>query len=545
VRRTLRLLVLLAALLGGGLALAASAQAHATVTASDPADGARLRAVPAQVSVTFDEAVTIGSLGYLHVTDEHGRRVDSGAAFHPGGDAAKVAVRLRAGLGDGTYVESFRVVSADSHPVAGIVRFVVGNGALAVSTAAPSATTDGATSAAFDAARWISYGGLALLGAAWLPLTVWPAGREERRTRRLVWTGWWAAVAGAVLELLLQGPYAAGDGPGAIGDGSLLDGTLHTAYGQLHSIRLVLLGLLAVLLGAALRSRARRPGVAHVVWPVAVGIALTFSAAGHPDTTDPRWLSIALDVAHLTAMTAWVGGLVLMVGALLPKAAPADLARALPVFSRVAFGAVVTLAVTGTYAAWRGIGAWRAVLGTEYGLLVVVKVVLFLGLIALGNVSRRVINRRTLGTPAHRERLRRGVLVEVAVAGLVLVATAVLVDQPRGREALAAADRSPVSASASLGAGRSVSVTVDPGTHGPVTTEVTLDGGAAPQRVTATAAQKQRGLGPIPVPLQREAPQLWGASAVNLPAAGTWTFEVVVTTSAFDATTVDVAITLH
>ena len=536
-------LFLLAGILGAGFVLAASASAHATVTSSDPADGSRLRAAPARVSVTFDEPVTIGPLGYLHVTDQHGRRVDSGAAFHPDGKDAIVAVKLRSGLGDGTYVESFRVISADSHPVAGIVRFVVGSGALVVTAGGTTAATDPVTSALFDVVRWVSYAGLALLGAVWLPLTVWPRGGGERRIRWIVWTGWGATVLGAALELLFQGPYAAGRGLGSLADASLLDGTLHTSYGQFHSARLVLLGLIAPALGWAFAGRRGR--LRYLAFPLLVGVAVTFSFTGHADTTNPRWLSVALDVLHLSAMAVWVGGLALVLGALLPCGDAADVQRVLPAFSRVAFGAVVTLAITGTYAAWHGIGAWRAVLGTEYGLLVVVKVVLFVGLVALGNLARGVVGRRFRDAPVARERIRRGVVVEVALAVLVLAATAVLVEQPRGREALAARDRQPVSASAPLGDGRAVTVTVDPGVHGPVATEVEVSGAPLPKKLAVTATQPQRGIGPIPVPVGAEAPGLYGASNVNLPAAGTWVFEIVVTDSEFNATTVDVSVALH
>src|SRR3954452_8900917 len=70
------------------------------------------------------------------------------------------------------------------------------------------------------------------------------------------------------------------------------------------------------------------------------------------------------------------------------------------------------------------------------------------------------------------EQMRRAVLVEVVIAALVLVATSVLVAQPRGKEALAARDRGAVSGRASLGSDRSVTVNVNPGVHGAV--DVTL-----------------------------------------------------------------------
>ncbi|MGH8961398.1 MAG: copper resistance CopC/CopD family protein [Jatrophihabitantaceae bacterium] len=560
------LLALFGALFGGGLLLATSASAHASVVQSDPADGSRLKSVPQSVSITFDEPVTIGSLGYLKVTDQSGRRVDTGAAFHPGGDASKVANKLRSGLGDGTYTESFRIISADSHPVAGVVRFVVGNGVLSA-TSVNTSTVNGITSKVFDAARWVSYAGFALLGGAWLLLTVWPEGRDDRRARRVVWTGWLLAALGGLAELVLQGPYAAGLGLSGLTRWPLLDGTLHTDYGQFHSARLLLLGAVAVLLGWALQGvERRRSRVEDAAWPLLVGVAITFSAIGHADTTNPRWLSITADVLHLCAMSAWVGGLVIVVAAVLPRREPAELRAVLPRFSRVAFVSVVTLAITGTYAAWRGIGSLRAILHTDYGLLVSAKVLLFLGLIGVGNLSRVAIQRRLVPMPvayamtdadvaevqeqpalddvAH-ERMRRSVLVEIALAALVLVATSILVDQPRGREALATDARRPVAASTGLGGGRTVTVTLDPGVHGLVTASIALSPGVRPQKLTATALQPSRQIGPIPITLSANGTDLYGSSNLNLPVSGTWVFTLVVTTSKFDAVTADVKIHLN
>ncbi|TAM82318.1 MAG: hypothetical protein EPN43_13755, partial [Jatrophihabitans sp.] len=309
------------------------------------------------------------------------------------------------------------------------------------------------------------------------------------------------------------------------------------------SARLVLLGVAAPLTGLVLSGR--RGPYRFAVLPVLAGIALTFSFVGHANTTDPRWLSLTLDAAHLSAMAVWIGGLVLVLVALFPHGAAADLPRVLPVFSRVAVAAVAVLVATGTYAAWRGIGSWRAVLGTEYGLLVVAKAVLLAGMVALGVLARGVIVRRRLGEPVPRERVRRGVVVEAGLAALVLAATAVLVDQPRGAEALAAQDRAPVSASSPVGDGRSVSVTVDPGIHGPVAAEVDVTGGRSPQQVAVTATQRARGIGPIPVPVRAAREGAYGAAGLELPASGAWTFEVVLTDSAFAAVTVDVTVVLH
>jgi copper transport protein len=580
-RRLLALGLLLGTLLGTGLVLAGSAAAHATLVTSDPVDGSRLKNVPSLVTITFDEPVGLGSIGYLHVTDQNGRRVDTGATTHPGGDGTKIAQQLKSGLGDGTYIESFRVVSADSHPVAGSVRFVVGNGSLAA-TVVDTSTVDGATSLLFDIARWVSYAGLALLGGSWLLLSVWPQGRADRRARRIVWSGVAATVVGAVAELLLQGPYTAGTGPSDVAKWAFLDGTLHTRYGQYHSVRLVLLGVAALLLAPALergdrrvpergdrrvpeRGERRLPVQAAVLVLLAGAVAFTFSAIGHAATTSPEWLSEAADLLHICAMAAWVGGLAMVVAALLPRREPAELRAVLPVFSRVAFAAVLVMAATGTYAAWRGIGTLHAIFATTYGLLVVTKVALFVGLVLLGNVSRRAVQRRyarlpvayaitdtaiedatdVADEPVEVERVRRAVLVEIVLAIGVLVATSVLVAQPRGKEAVAIQQQRPASASAPLGGGRTATVTIEPGRHGLITATVALGPGARATAVTATATLPAKQLGPIPMNLTANGPDLYGASGVNLPVAGKWVITLVVTTSPTDAVTTSATVHLN
>lgn len=558
-----KLIVLLAASAAGALLFAAPAAAHAQLVSSDPADGARLKSAPTSVSIRFDESVGIGAFGYLQVTDQAGDRVDTGPASHPGGDDSVVRVGLRSGLKDGTFTASYRVISADSHPVAGVIRFVVGTGPLLTTTPAATSTTAPNVAAVLDVARWVSYAGIALLGGAWLLLTIWPAGRRDRRARRLVWAGWGAAVIGAIAELLLEGAVA-GDAPlTSVLHVSLIDAVLHDDYGQLHCVRLVLLALLAVILGRALQPASDRHWLDDVFWPAGAGIALTFAGIGHAVTTKPAWVSIAVDAGHVLAFAAWVGGLAMLAIAVLPRRDPDELREVLPTFSRVGFGCVVAIAVTGTYQAWRGIGSWRAIVGTEYGLLVLAKVVGFCVLLVLGNLSRRVIQRRVrrpvvayamadtvpdVAEPSELdeidvERMRRSVIVEVVVAAVVLALAAVLVSQPRGPEALAAQAREPITASAPLGGGSAASVVVDPGQHGAVSVSVTVPGWA--RQVSGTATQPAVRLGPIPLHLQSVGAGTYRATDVNLPVAGTWLINLVVTSSPFNAVTTQAKVGLR
>jgi copper transport protein len=571
---------MVAGLLGGGLLFATSASAHATIVATDPIDGSRLTTVPTAVTITFDQPVGLGSIGYLHVINQTGARVDTGTATHPGGDGTKVAATLKSGLGDGTYTASYRVVSADSHPVAGALRFVVGNGALTAGPSLTGSATNSVTSKVFDAVRGLAFGALALLGGAWLMLTVWPAGRDDRRARVLVWTGWWGSVALGVGELIIQGPYDAGADLSKITSWSLLDATLHTDFGVAHSLRLIALGVLAPVLGSLLRGSQRvRTGLEELAGLLIVGVAVTFAVSGHATSEHPRWLATTSDSLHLLAMSAWVGGLAYLLIALLPRREPDELRRALPVFSWVAYISVATLAITGTYQAWLGVGSWRALVVTTYGQLVLVKIALFLGLIAIGNVSRQVVARRWSGVrarvpvayamtdvsdldesvdlddepPVERAEVKglvRGVLAEVLIAAVVLGTTAVLVAQPPGQAALAIQDERPHTVTTKIADGRTARITVSTQRHGPVSVTVDLGSGPAVTTLVATAALPAKQLGPVAIPLAKSGTtgtggSVYAASSVLLPAAGSWVITLTVSTSQFDTTVASATVVLH
>jgi copper transport protein len=236
------------ALLGLGLLLdvgtARPASAHATVTSTTPADGARLDSAPAAVTIAFDESVSIGA-GYARVLDADGDRVDTGAPVVRDG---VLTVPLRADLPDASYVVTYRVVSADSHPVSGAFSFVVGDGALVpAGSVSGDDAVDPGVGVALPLARWLGYLGIAL--GVGLPVALawsWPGGWAVPLLRRLALGGLVAVVVSGVLLLLLQGAYAAGAGLGSAVDPQLIGTTVDSGYGRTLLARVLLAGLLAV-----------------------------------------------------------------------------------------------------------------------------------------------------------------------------------------------------------------------------------------------------------------------------------------------------------
>lgn len=544
-RRLGTLLVLLVGLSAASVLLAGPASAHAQLISTDPASGQRLGRAPSAVTLRFSEPVTFDT-GYLRVFDAAGRRVDSGTPEHPGGDPTAMAVPLAGGLADGGYIVSWQVVSADSHPVGGAYSFAVGTGALLT----PAATQRGGVvnrtvQWVFVVTRWVGFTGLVLLGGAVFLTVCWRAGRTEQRPRALVWTGWGAVAGSTALGLLLEGTYGAGTGLSRLASPSLLVDTLRTTYGRVLSIRLVLLAALAVLLARLLREPASSRWREDLAAVVGLGVLATYGGAGHAVTGIQAPLALLADTTHLAAMAGWLGGLVLIAACLLRRADA--MTGALPRFSRLAMVAVALLVVTGTYRSWRDIGSWPALLGTPYGRIVMVKIVLLAGLVLFGNASRRWVRRlaaaragsSTVDAPAPVALLRKSVGAELVLATVVLGFTAVLVAEPPARASFSR----PADTTVALPSGDRVRVTVTPARAGP--NEVELDvlgsGGQPRGAVSVDASARLPGTeyDRLPVSLVRLGPGHYAASAVVLPAVGHWQLELTVRLTEFDSYAVD------
>ena len=107
-----------------GLALSASAGAHAVLERAEPAAGAVVRAAPAEVQLLFSEAVE-PAFSRIQVLDQAGRRADAGKAAVDPRNKRLLRVALQPRLAPGTYRVAWRVVSVDTHVVQGSYSFVV------------------------------------------------------------------------------------------------------------------------------------------------------------------------------------------------------------------------------------------------------------------------------------------------------------------------------------------------------------------------------------------------------------------------------------
>ena len=290
-----------------------------------------------------------------------------------------------------------------------------------------------------------------------------------------------------------------------------------TRTGQLALVR-VGLGLATAVAALVPVVWRRLPGL---VLALAAATALVTTIAGHAWTAPERWVAVVSDLAHLGAVSVWVGGLVALL-AVLPLLASDDRARLAARFSAVALVAVVVVAVSGTVSGWQQVRTLDGLTSTSYGRLLLAKVAGFAVLVVLGwaNRARLVpLVRRTVAP------LRRSLRIELAVAAVVLALTAALIHQPPARTS---ASDGPYDTSVEADGGELLSATVEPAEAGsndihlyftdPAGTPLGVD---AVQVTAATTDVPARRLQVTPV-----TPDHVTVAGASLPSPGTWTIEV-------------------
>jgi copper transport protein len=498
------------------------AAAHAELVSITPANEAQLKTPPTEVRMTFTERVNLID-GGIRLIDEDGRTVRT---RDPSVNGRTVSWPMPAELPDGSYVVTWRVVSADGHPVSGASSFSIRAAVAAEPGSATGTATDttGSTVPTGSAAPWpvviirlVGYAAFALLaGVATFVLFCAPDSSKNPTLQLLARGGLLGGAVAAVAAILVQGPYTAGVSMSHALNPRLVHQTLATPFGTAMVWRLALYGVLGVLAW-------RLPRILNQLdsWLVPAGIAgvaATIAAAGHAAASGP--LDLAVDALHALTAGLWVGGLVALV-ALGRSIDP----RALHKFSTLALASVLTVIATGTINALRHLNAVEQLWQTQYGVNLLVKLTLVAGTLVAAAVSRHRLQQNRVPLISVR--------LEVALTVAILAVTALLsMTAPPPREAepnvLTDPGAGPAAANAavqlSLGDEGNASLTIVPATTtGSHLHLVFADGHKRPlpaTRVTLKVANPGRDIAPIAIPISMQD----GAWVGNyrFPFPGTW-----------------------
>ncbi|MDW3846396.1 copper resistance protein CopC/CopD [Micromonospora sp. BRA006-A] len=527
------LLLLLVALL---LVPASPAAAHAVLVSSSPAASAVVPEAPAQVVITFSEGVRKVP-GKVRVIAPDGSRADRGEPTFQG---AEVTIPVDPSGGRGTYLVSYRVISADSHPVSGAFTYSVGAPSEPPTDSGSDNRANPVTETAVKVAKYAGYVGLLLLvGPALVLAALWPRRLSRRGPARLAWTGLGLLAAATVAEVWLQVPYVNGGGLFDV-TGSGLSDVLGSAYGTTHLVRLGLLAAAAFLLRPLFAGPIGRTD--GIILAVLGGAALfTWPLAGHAAASPAPAVSVVVDAVHLGGMAVWLGGLVMLAVFLLRQADERELDAILPIWSRWAALAVAALLLAGTVQGLIEVAGLQALFDTTYGRLLLAKIALFVLVIGVAAYSRALVRRRVAaGRPGS---MRRAVVAELVITAVVLGVSATLVQTTPARTAaanVAGAEQGYFSATLSSPI-YSLEVQVDPAETGNNSMHLyayTKDSRPQPvQEWKVTAALPSAGIEPITVPLLPLSDN-HATGEINLPARGDWQVRITVRTTDIDQATV-------
>jgi putative copper resistance protein D len=199
---------------------------------------------------------------------------------------------------------------------------------------------------------------------------------------------------------------------------------LGTLFGQVALARLVLAVALAAALFLVRNETARFDACGALSGLLLASLAATGHGAAEQGTD--RVAHIVSDALHLLAAGAWLGALPALASVLRAGADPALAQRAARRFSTLGIACVATLVTTGTVNTWYTVGDLPSLLGTGYGRLLCVKLVLFAFMLVFAAENRLHLTSLLASQPDAVARLRRNALIEVALGVCVLAVAAAL-----------------------------------------------------------------------------------------------------------------------
>ena len=525
------------------LAHAGEACAHASLVKASPADGAVVPVAPQALSLTFNEPV---SPLVIRLIGPDGSSIAPRTVV---GENNTVTVTAPANLQRGTHVLSWRVISADGHPVGGSLMFSIG-----APSAQPAANADGRAERGVRTVLWavkvVLYVGLfAGIGGAFF--CAWIAEPVSRRRSEpwllmLLTAGLIAAPA----SVALQGVDALDLPLSALAHKVSWETGLETSYG-LTAIAAAF-ALFAGLFACVAESLRLARGLALFGL---LGVGLALSLSGHASTAQPQLVSRPTLFLHAVCVAFWIGALLpLALGArdAAVRAAPPAISE-LRRFSNAIVPVVVLLLLTGLWLAFVQLDRIEALWTTNYGQVLAGKLAAVIALFALAAANRYwlVPKFESSGGAAARPfaiSIAFELVIALVILGLValwrftpppraLAADASISVHIHGEKAMAeieierAKQRSP-----------QASVLVLDGAFQPLAAkEVTLvlanpAAGIEPIRMNATRAGANGGAGANT--------STWRIGDLRIPVAGRWNLRVEILISDFEKRIIEDTVTL-
>ena len=246
--------------------------------------------------------------------------------------------------------------------------------------------------------------------------------RLEIRVRRFFF---WSALAFTLAEIAFVAVQCA-----------VLMGTVDLDLGDVLGADFALAGLTLAGAGLVCIWIARGPvgrSAGFALGTLAILMLLAQATTSHAMARiDGRAPLLLAEVLHMAGAAVWIGGIPYFLLALATTRDGVAWRRLGKRFSLMAMGSVTVLLAGGLVMAVTYVGSLGAIYGTAYGVMVVTKLGLLVGLLFLGGMNFLVVERLRRDPGTSIQRLRRFAEVEVGIGLTVLFAAASLTSQPPG-----------------------------------------------------------------------------------------------------------------
>ncbi len=503
--------------------------AHAALIKTDPADGAVLAQGPAQFSLTFSEPV---SPLVLTLVKPDGTPVPL-TAFRLSDQT--VEIDNPQDLKSGTHVLSWRVISADGHPVGGSLLFSIG-----APTEPPvvSEAVDWPQRSAIWLGKVFLYIGLFLgVGGAFALAWLTEGGPSGQR---FVIGAILCGLVAAPASLGLQGLDALGAPLSHLAQPVIWRTGLDTSFGWTVLAALIALGL-GLLSLAGPRVAAKPVALAGLA-----GVGIALAASGHASAAEPQWLTRPMVFLHGVGIAFWAGALMPLGLAL--KGQSADVAPILRRFSRMIVPVVAVLVAAGIVLAVVQVQTPAALVNTAYGKLLLIKLGLLVFLFTLAAVNRwKLTASAEAGATEVQRRLARSIGVEMLIVLAIFAVAAGWRFTPPPR-ALAIAAAQPVSVHIhALQAMADLSIT--PGHAGPVVASmIIMTGDFGPldaKEVTLVLSKPDSGIEPLKRAATKPGDGSWRVDDLVIPVPGRWTVRIDILVSDFEMVKIEAPVDIR
>ncbi len=382
--------------------VSSNAYAHPLLIESDPSNLQRLSSAPSRVIITFSEPVE-SRFSWIRVYDSSNNRVDNNDTGYVDGNPTRLGVTLQP-LNNGIYTVNTRVLSqVDGHIVDYTFIFIVGDAALNGSSIEPARLSSEKIVVQDALAKFPAYlAQVLVIGLATVILYLWHINSllkvrlDARRVYMLTLVAGIMLIASSIALAVIQSI------------------SLHTDVEYVFATRFGNLLLLRIATGLALLALAyitakywadalRRVSIALL----AIGSAVIVSTTLVSHATAASTEAMVVDLIHNILASVWIGGVIALAFMVIPSISNKDsatkgygLSLIIPRFSQLALLSVGVLGITGPLVLWGIESDIIRLLQSEYGMVLLAKLVLAALMVILGGYSTFKVHKRVVSVIA-------------------------------------------------------------------------------------------------------------------------------------------------